>query len=55
MSEEWDRTVFARDLADLEIEEAIRAMERVADGSVLKNSTRVSVKLAIAALREDRG
>lgn len=55
MSNEWDRSIFARDLADLEIEETIRAMERVAEGTTLKNSTRVSVKLAIEALRQDRG
>jgi len=54
MTKEWDRSVFSRDLVDLEIEEAIRAMERVVAGSSIKNSTRVSVKMAIAALREDR-
>ncbi len=54
MTKEWDRTVFACDLADLEIEEAIRSLERIAEGSTLKNSTRVSVNLAIAALRADR-
>jgi hypothetical protein len=54
MTTEWDRTVFACDLADLEIEEAIRSLERIAEGSTLKNSTRVSVNLAIAALRADR-
>ena len=51
---EWDRSLFATTPEDLEIEEAIRAVERVANSSHIKGSTRVSLRLALQALRDDR-
>jgi hypothetical protein len=51
---EWDRSHFANTPEDLEISEAIRAVERVAESSHIKGSTRVSLRLALQALRADR-
>jgi hypothetical protein len=52
--ESWDRSRFATSAADLEIEEAIRAVERVIESPTLKGSTRVSLCMALEALRGDR-
>jgi hypothetical protein len=50
----WDRSMFAIDNDELEIEEAIRAMERAMKSPTIKGSTRVSLGLALEALRADK-
>jgi hypothetical protein len=50
----WDHSLFSMSPEELEIEEAIRAMERLLGSSILKRSTCVSLKLALDALRADR-
>jgi hypothetical protein len=52
--EEWERSHFATTNEDLELAEAIRAVERVAESAHIKGSTRVSLRLALQALRADR-
>jgi len=51
----WDRSRFATSAEELEIEEAIRAVERVLDNPLLHGSTRVSLRMALEALRSDQG
>jgi len=51
----WDRNVFATSVEELEIEEAIRAMERLLSSPLIANSTRVSLRLALDVLRADAG
>ena len=50
----WDRSCFATSPEDLEIEEAIRAIERVIDTDKIHATTRVSLRMALEALRADR-
>jgi hypothetical protein len=50
----WDRSPFASTPDELEVEEAIRALERVVQSDGIGNSTRVSLRLALEALRADR-
>lgn len=51
--ERWDRSAFATTPDELEIEEAIRAVERLIHNRSISNSTRVSLRLALDAMRED--
>lgn len=51
--EAWDRSLFASTPDELEVEEAIRAIERVIASGSIQNSTRVSLRLALEALRAD--
>lgn len=52
--EAWDRSPFALTPDELEVEEAIRAVERVIASEKITPSTRVSLRLALEALRADR-
>jgi hypothetical protein len=49
----WDRRRFATSAGELEIEEAIRAVERVMESPLIKGTTRVSLRMALDALRAD--
>jgi hypothetical protein len=49
-----DHLMFAMDNDELEIEEAIRAMERAKNSNAIKASTRVSISMALEALRGDQ-
>jgi hypothetical protein len=51
----WNRSLFATSSEELEIEEAIRAVERVLTNTLIKDSTRVSLGMALEALRADQG
>jgi hypothetical protein len=53
--EGWDRTYFATNAEDLTVEEAIRSLERVIDHGDVASSTRVSLGMALDALKGERG
>jgi hypothetical protein len=47
----WERSQFATSAEELEISEAIRAVERVLESPTIKGSTRVSLSMAREARR----
>lgn len=47
--------MFAMELNALEVQEAIRALERVMGMPAIKPATRVSLRFAIDALRDEQG
>lgn len=49
----WERAMLAMSGEEQEIQEAIRAVERILHSSRIRNSTRVSLSLALDALRSD--
>lgn len=49
--DEWERTAFAMTPAELEIHEAVIAMERVVEHCELRKTTRAALEHAIWALR----
>lgn len=51
--ESWDRSAFATTPDELEIEEAIRAVERLVHNRSISNGTRASLQMALEALRGD--
>lgn len=51
--ERWDRSAFASTPDELEIEEAIRAVERLIHNRSISNSTRASLAMALDAMRSD--
>jgi len=50
----WDRSLFSTTPEELEIEEAVRAIERILGNPLIAGSTRVSLSMALQALRDDR-
>jgi hypothetical protein len=51
--ERWDRSAFASSPDELEIEEAIRAVERLIHNRSISNATRASLAMALDAMRSD--
>ena len=51
----WDRSTFSTSVEELEVEEVIRGLQRILTSPLLKNSTRVSLKLSLDVLRADWG
>ena len=49
----WDRSAFASTPDELEIEETIRAVERLIHNRSISNATRASLQMALEALRGD--
>ncbi len=49
----WDRSPFAISPDELEVAEAIRAVERVVQNPLLKNSTRATLLMALDGMRDD--
>lgn len=52
-SQPFDRSVFAMELDSLELTETVRSLERLVESPRIKNSTRVSLRFAIDALRSE--
>jgi hypothetical protein len=49
----FDRDVFALELDSLELVETIRTLERLIDSPRIKSATRVSLRFAIDALKNE--
>ena len=50
---DFDRSMFALELEELELQEAMRTLEQLMKSSRLKNSTKVSLRFALDALRAE--
>jgi hypothetical protein len=50
---DFDRSVFALELDELELQEAMRTLEQLMKSSRLKNSTKVSLRFALDALKAE--
>jgi len=51
--QQFDRSVFAMELDSLELSETLRSLERLVESTRIQNSTRVSLRFAIDALRSE--
>jgi hypothetical protein len=49
----WERSMLAMSGDEQDIQEAVQAVERILHSPRLRNSTRVSLSLALQALRSD--